>query len=128
MSAITPEAIQQARLAAGANRRRVVDVLEENLNADPDTFTARLAATLRLARLSMAELRQAEPAFELLPFAECSRRGCVLLRTAEGRLILALDDPFDSELQAWGEERVAEPFHWALVHRGDLVAFLGAHE
>jgi general secretion pathway protein E len=128
MSTITPEAIQQARLAAGANRRRVVDVLEENLNADPDTFTARLAATLRLARLAMAELRQAEPAFELLPFAECSQRGCVLLRTGEGRLVLALDDPFDVELQAWAEERVAEPFHWALVHRGDLVAFLGAHE
>ena len=128
MSTITPEAIQQARLAAGANRRRVVDVLEENLNADPDTFTARLAATLRFARLAMAELRQAEPAFELLPFAECSQRGCVLLRTGEGRLILALDDPFDTELQAWAEERVAEPFHWALVHRGDLVAFLGAHE
>jgi len=128
MSTITPAAIEQARLAAGANRRRVVDVLEENLNADPDTFTARLAATLRLARLAMAELRQAEPAFELLPFAECSQRGCVLLRTGEGRLVLALDDPFDVELQAWAEERVAEPFHWALVHRGDLVAFLGAHE
>src|SRR5687767_2794127 len=128
MSLITPQAIEQAREAADANRRRVVDVLEENLNADPDTFTARLAATLRLARLAMAELRQAEPAFELLPFAECSQRGCVLLRTGEGRPVLALDDPFDVELQAWAEERVAEPFHWALVHRGDLVAFLGAHE
>src|SRR5687767_13488499 len=128
MSLITPQAIEQARQAADANRRRVVDVLEENLAADPDSFTARLASTLRLERLSMAELRQAAPAFDVLPFAECSQRGCVLLRAAEGRLLLALDDPFSGELQAWAEERIAEPFQWALVHRGDLIAFLGAHE
>ena len=120
--------IAQARQAAAATRRRVVDLLEEAAGGDPDGFTARLAMTLRLERLAMAELRAATPAFDLLPFNECSQHGCALLRAADGRLILAFDDPFSGELHAWAEERIAQPFSWGLAHRGDLAAFLGAHE
>jgi len=125
---ITTDEISKARSAAAAARRRLVEVLEESLAQDPDTFTARLAGTLRLERMTMSELRAAAPLFEQLPFAECAQRGCVLLRTADGRLVLAFDDPFSAELQAWAEERLAEPFQWCLVHRGDLVAYLAAHE
>ena len=120
--------IAQARQAAAATRRRVVDVLEEAAGGDPDGFTARLAASLQLERLAMADLRAATPAFDLLPFNECSQHGCALLRAADGRLILAFDDPFSGELHAWAEERIALPFSWGLAHRGDLAAFLGAHE
>jgi general secretion pathway protein E len=127
-TAIEAAQIAQARKAAAATRRRVVDVLEEAAGADPDGFTARLAATLQLERLSMADLRAAAPAFDLLPFNECSQRGCALLRAADGRLMLAFDDPFSAELQAWADERIAQPFSWCLAHRGDLVAFLAAHE
>src|SRR6185436_3522153 len=102
--------------------------LEETVQGDADVFTARLAATLRLDYLSMSQLRQAAPAFDLLSFNECSQRGCALLRGAEARLLLAFDDPFSGELHAWAEERIAEPFSWCLVHRGDLVAFLASHE
>ena len=125
---ITADEISRARSAAAAARRRLVEVLEESLAQDPDTFTARLAGTLRLERMAMSELRAATPLFEQLPFAECAQRGCVLLRTADGRLVLAFDDPFSAELQSWAEERLAEPFQWCLVHRGDLVAYLAAHE
>jgi general secretion pathway protein E len=125
---ITADAIAQARSAAAASRRRLVDVLEETIAGDADSFTARLAQTLRLEHLTMAELRLATPAFDLLPFGECSQRGCALLRAPDGRLVLAFDDPFSGELHAWAEERIAEPFSWCLVHRGDLVAYLAAHE
>jgi general secretion pathway protein E len=125
---ILTEEITQARRAATAARRRTVDVLEESLGLDPDSFSARLAQTLRLERLDMAQLRRAAPAFDLLPFAECSQHGCALLRAVDGRLMLAFDDPFSSELHAWAEERIAQAFSWCLVHRGDLVAFLAGHE
>src|SRR5436305_7411930 len=125
---IAVDDIARARSAAAPARRRVVDVLEEQLALGPDSFTARLAATLSLERLDMAGLRRAVPQFELLTFAECSQRGCALLRAEDGRLVLAFDDPFSGELQAWAEERIAAPFSWCLVHRGDLVAFLAAHE
>ena len=125
---ISVDEIARARAAAKAARRRVVDVLEESLALEPDSFTARLAATLSLERLDMAGLRRAAPQFDLLSFAECSQRGCALLRAEDGRLVLAFDDPFSGELQAWAEERIAQSFSWCLVHRGDLVAFLAAHE
>ncbi|MGH8648484.1 MAG: type II/IV secretion system protein, partial [Burkholderiales bacterium] len=125
---LDPAAISQARAAAGATRRRVVDVLEEQLGLDPDAFTARLAATLRLGCLKMEELRRAAPAFDLLPFNECSQHGCALLRPEDGCLLLVTDDPFSAELQSWAEERIREPFSWCLVHRGDLLAYLAGHE
>ena len=124
---ILAEQIARARESASSARRRLVDVLEETLGLGPDEFTARLARTLRLEPLSMAELRRCTPAFDLLPFAEGAQRGCALLRGA-GELVLAFDDPFSGELQAWAEERIAEPFRWRLAHRGDLVAFLAGHE
>jgi general secretion pathway protein E len=125
---ITAGEIAQARKLASASRRRLVDVLEESLQGDADAFTAQLAKTLRLEYLTMPQLREASPAFDLLPFGECSQRGCALLRAADSRLLLAFDDPFSGELHAWAEERIAEPFSWCLVHRGDLVAFLASHE
>jgi general secretion pathway protein E len=125
---ISIDLVSEARAAAVAARRRVVDVLEERLAQDPDTFTSRLAATLRLECLSMAQLRQAAAAFDLLPFAECAQRGCVLLRAADGRLLLAFDDPFSAELQAWADERIAQPYSWCLAHRGDLLAYLAGQE
>src|ERR671929_719655 len=105
MSALTEsisvEDISRARAAAKSARRRLVDVLEEQLALEPDSFAARLAKTLQLERLDMAALRRAAPQFDLLPFAECSQRGCALLRAEDGRLLLAFDDPFSAELQAW---------------------------
>jgi len=125
---IAPEVTAEARSAARAARRRMVDVLEEKLALDPDAFIARLGATVRVAVLHMDELRRSTPAFDLLPFSECAQRGCALLRAPDGELALATDDPFSAELAAWAEERLAQPFAWRLVHRGDLVAFLAGHE
>src|SRR5690606_24256848 len=50
------------------------------------------------------------------------------LRASDARLLLAFDDPFSGELQAWADERIAAPFSWCLAHRGDLLAYLAAHE
>jgi len=125
---IAPEITAEARSAAHASRRRLVDVLEEKLALDPDAFATRLGATLRMPVLRMDELRSAAPAFDLLPFSECAQRGCALLRAPDGALLLATDDPFSAELAAWAEERIERAFAWRLVHRGDLVAFLAGHE
>jgi len=118
--------IAQARAAAGA--RRVVDVLEERLALEPDAFAAQLAETFRVEVLRMDELRRLEPAFDLVPFAECSQKGCVVLRGQNQELLLATDDPFSAEQAAWAAERIRAPFAWRLVHRGDLVALLASHE
>ncbi|HEX5766820.1 MAG TPA: GspE/PulE family protein [Burkholderiales bacterium] len=118
----------RAEALAAAGSRRLVDVLEERLALEPDVFAERLAATFRYGVLRMDELRRLEPAFDLVPLSECSRKGCVLLRAGGGELLLATDDPFAAEQAAWAAERISAPFAWRLVHRGDLVAYLASHE
>lgn len=125
---ITKEQLITARAAAATNRRRVVDVLEETLAIEPESFVASLGATFKMPVLQMETLRQATPAFDVLPFGECSQRGCVLLRNDGGPPILVIDDPFHEDLLAWADESVPVPFSWALAHRGDLVAYLASHE
>jgi general secretion pathway protein E len=120
--------IEEARSAAAAARRRLVEILEANLGLDPDAFVARLGATLKIQVMRMEELRTAAPAFDALPFSEGSQHGCALVRSEAGALWLVTDDPFSGEQQAWAEERIPQEFSWRLVHRGDLVAFLASHE
>ena len=125
---ISAREIDEARSAALGARRRLVEMLESKLGLDPDAFVARLGATLKLEVLRMEDLRNAEPAFDVLPFSEGSQHGCALLRGADGSLLLVTDDPFSAEQQAWAEERIRSPFALRLAHRGDLVAFLASHE
>jgi general secretion pathway protein E len=120
--------IEEARSAAAAARRRLVEILEAKLGLDPDAFIARLGATLKIQVMRMEELRAAAPAFDVLPFSEGSQHGCALVRSEAGALWLVTDDPFSGEQQAWAEERIPQEFSWRLVHRGDLVAFLASHE
>jgi len=128
VAAIDSREIDEARGAAVQARRRLVDVIEEKLALEPDSFVARLGATLRMCVLQMEDLRSATPAFDILPFNECSQHGCALLHGEADSLWLATDDPFSLEQKAWAEERIAQAFSWRLVHRGDLVALLASHE
>jgi general secretion pathway protein E len=122
------DATDIAAARASAAGRRVVDVLEERLALQPDEFAARLAATFRFQPMRMEDLRRLDPAFDAVPFSECSQKGCVVLRDAQHGLLVATDDPFSAEQEAWAAERLREPFAWRLVHRGDLVAYLASHE
>jgi len=122
------DATEIAAARASAAGRRVVDVLEERLALQPDEFAARLAATFRFQPMRMEDLRRLDPAFDAVPFSECSQKGCVVLRDPQHGLLVATDDPFSAEQEAWAAERLREPFAWRLVHRGDLVAYLASHE
>jgi general secretion pathway protein E len=124
---IRAEDIAEAR-ATAAGTRRVVDVLEERLALEPDAFADALGAAFRLPVLRMEALRRLAPAFDAVPFAECSQRGCAVLRGDDGGFIVAADDPFSGELEAWAMERLRARFELRLAHRGDLVAFLASHE
>jgi general secretion pathway protein E len=125
---IALELIDAARAEAAQARRRLVDVLEERLALGPDEYVAQLAVVHGVPSIPMTELRETTPAFDLLPFAEASQRGCVLVRERAGGLLLVSDDPFSLDNHAWAQERIAEPFAWRVAHRRDLAAFLSSHE
>jgi len=108
--------------------RRAVELLEERLGLPRTEFLRRLGVALHLVPLSLEEMRALEPAFDLVPFPEASRRACVALRGAEGKLFVALGDPYDTAVHEWLEERIWRPFEYRLAHPLEVAAYLSQQE
>ena len=125
---IPAEQLRSARAECERTERRLIEVLEERLACGPTEFVARLSAAMKLPTTSLDELRAGEPVFDLVPYAEALRRGCVALRSRGGDLALVLSDPYDLDTQDWVEHRAAEPFRYRLAHRLDIAAYLAHQE
>ncbi len=121
-------ALAEARAAGAARRCSLVTALEEACGGPSADFAARLATTARLLPMSLSDMRAVEPAFDRLPYGEALERGCLLFRTGDGGLLLAVADPFDLALRDWAAERVALPLEARLALRGDIAAYLARHE
>ncbi|HET7669376.1 MAG TPA: GspE/PulE family protein [Burkholderiales bacterium] len=89
---------------------------------------AHLSEALHMPAISFDDMRAEEAAFDLVPYAEASRRGCVALRQAGGAVAVVLGDPFDLDTQDWLEERLAVPFRYRIAARQDVQAFLAQQE
>jgi general secretion pathway protein E len=89
---------------------------------------AQVAEALRIAPISLEEMRAHTPAFDAVAFAEATRRHCVALRAADGMLLVVLGDPYDLDTQDWIEERLREPFGYRLAHRLEVAAYLQQQE
>ena len=92
------------------------------------TALAELAARLRMAGMGLEAMRAGAPAFDLIPYAEAARRGCVALRAADGGVSVVLGDPYELDTQDWIEERLAAPFHYRLADPRDVAAYLEEQE
>ncbi|HEV8646961.1 MAG TPA: GspE/PulE family protein [Burkholderiales bacterium] len=120
--------LARARQEAERSRRKLIEVLEEQLALGAEEFVRALGEVLRLPVLPMRRLHELAPAFEVLPFSEVSQRECVALRDEAGALLVAIGDPFALDLQAWVQERVGAPFSLRLAHRNDIGAYLARVE
>ena len=92
IAAVTVEDVKWARAESVRREMKLIELLEERLACDAAHFVARLAATVRMPAISLKELRAREPAFDCIPFAEASRRGCVALRS-DGTPLVVVSDP-----------------------------------
>jgi general secretion pathway protein E len=119
--------IAAARAEAGRAGRRLLEVLEEQSGLAGADYIERLAATFHYDPFALEQLSALEPAFDLLPYPDAVARECIAFRTA-GQLCWVFADPFDTDLQAWAEERTGGPVRWGLAHRDDLAAFLARYE
>ena len=120
--------VREARALAASSQRSIVEVLEERSGLGADAFTRALAHTLGYRALTMADLNVLVPAFDVLPFPLALERGCVLFSEPGGQLLLAVGDPFDRDLNAWAQTRIAADFTTCLVHHADLTAYMSRHE
>ena len=124
----SPGELAQARSTAGKTGRTLVEVLEEQSGLDADDFQIRLSATAHRVALSMAQLRNLQAAFDVVPFKETMTRECLLLRDSARQLTLVVADPFNAALQSWAEARIAEPFSLAIARRADILAWQSGYE
>ena len=107
---------------------KLVENLEAQQACTPEEFLLRLSLTLRMPAARLEDLRGAQPAFDVIPYAEATRRCCVALRSAGGSLSVALGDPYDLDTQEWIEARVKAPFRYRVAHRLDVAAYLSEQE
>ncbi len=126
--AISPLQISVAQQVAAETRRPIIEVLEEQLGLSAVAFVSALAHSLHYTPLSMNELHQLTPAFDVLTFKDTLTHRCLALRDNSNQLILVFSDPFNHDLQAWAEEVISLPFHWQLAHHSDIDAYLARHE
>ena len=126
--AIAAEDLQWARSESTRRKERFIELLEERLASGPAEFVARLTATLHMPGVTLDEMLGEKPAFDLVPYAEASRRGCVALRSTDDALSVVLGDPYDLDTQDWIEERLCTPFRYRVAHRLDIAAYLSQQE
>jgi general secretion pathway protein E len=124
---LTPAVIRAARQRAQREQVAVPQVLQADLSLAPEALLAALGRALQLPVLDSHGLAALEPAFDLIAFADASRRSCVAARQA-GALLVVLSDPFDDGLQAWCAERRLGDHELCLAGADDIAAWLARQE
>ena len=127
---LTPELLGSAMKQAGT---RPLQWLGEAMQAEESAVLVALAGELRCVHFEMPQLRELVLDFNVIPFGECQRRGCVAGRMApQGPLFLVVADPLDGRLQTWLEMRTRQarcgPTALALSRSADLQARLAMAE
>src|SRR5262245_57544481 len=89
---------------------------------------AELAASLRIAAIDLVELQASQPAFDIIPYAEAARRGCVAVRNEAGALSIVLGNAYDLDTQDWIEDRLRAEFRYRLAQSEDVTAYLSKQE
>jgi len=114
-----------ARAIADAARtgRATIDVLKETSGLAPTNLAEALAAALDYRFVGGEELSVFEPAFDILPPSEATRRFCAVVRSTGGYLAIVAD-PFDLGLRSWLETRTTEVLEWAVAAHHELANFI----
>ncbi|MBI1283593.1 MAG: type II/IV secretion system protein [Thiobacillus sp.] len=121
---IQPALLQQARDLAAAEGGSVLAALERLAGLDDVAFLAELGRAFAYATVTMDQLRELQPAFELLPFNQALERECAACRDAGGALWFVFADPLRPELLEWAERGLGSAFTPALARRDDILAWL----
>lgn len=123
---ITAEMVRAAR--AQGRGPNALKALQEQSGLEGQAFLRALGQAFAYPVMDMAALRDLNPAFAQIPFAQALARECAVGRDASGRLWLVHADPLDTGLIDWAERVIGEPFTPALALRDDLLAWLHRQE
>ena len=122
-AALDEALIARAMTDAARASRSTLEILTETSGRAPLELAQALAAALDYRYVGGDELAAFEPAFDILPPSEATRRCCAVVRQADG-LLAIVADPFDSGLRSWLEARTADVLDWALAAPHELANFI----
>lgn len=122
------QSIQQARADAIAQQRPMLQILEELLALEPEAFVACMSEAFYIPAISMKEMHQLVPAYEVLSFNDGQRKACIAFHDTNASLLIVIANPIDDALQAWLDAAIKAPFELRLAHRNDLAAYQTRHE
>jgi general secretion pathway protein E len=125
---LNAEIIKKARKTSADSGANLLSVLEELAEESRDEFVAQLAQVFGYSSITMHDIHQSQPAFDVIPFTEASKRECLILRDAVGKLLLVFPDPFDTALFEWAEVQINQPYQRSLTHHTNIAAYLAQHE
>ncbi|WP_423828241.1 GspE/PulE family protein [Solimicrobium silvestre] len=120
--------IQQARLQAAKSHRSIMIELEAMTQSDPRSLVQAVAKPFGLTVIETAEMLALAPAFDLLPLSRAMQRYCVLLRSADERIIGVIADPFDADLPIWLEAQAGGALEICFALQADIQAYLSKLE
>jgi general secretion pathway protein E len=114
-----------ARALAESQRsgRPTMDLLKEYSQLAPIELAQALALALDYRFLGGEELATLEPAFDIVPPSEATRRSCVLVRQTGG-LLAVVADPLDTGVRNWLETRTAQALDWGVAASNELADFI----
>jgi general secretion pathway protein E len=123
------ESISDALLARATELGRTTQtprllVLESLLETNSDALLDAIARQTGRPRLPLNALRQHTADFSVLPFEECVRQTCVLVRDNSRNPVFVSQDPFDISLDTWASSRIPGFFSLAFAHPSELGAYL----
>ncbi|MDR3370137.1 GspE/PulE family protein [Rhodoferax sp.] len=116
--------VQQALRSAGSRPRMVW--IADQMKLTEDALLPLAATHFELEAFDMAMLRTLTPDFNVVSFADCQRRGCVVgYVVAQSELTVVVTDPMDARMRSWLESRLRhQRVHMGLATGADLHAFL----
>ncbi len=124
---LLPSLIETARIAAAAQGKPLLPVLEEQSGMRQEAFTSSLAQLFCYPLWTISELQNGRPAFERLSYTECAQRDCVLM-AAQGVPVLVIGDPFAQDVLDWADCALGGHYTVGLAHPDDLTAYLAQQE
>ena len=128
MTELSQQLISEARTRSTKGGTRLIEILQQMSGVEADDFVEHLAKLFHYQPLGMAQLRELQPAFEVVNYQDALKRECVAVRDGAGELLFLFADPFDQSLRAWAQGEVLQPIAWRLVHYADLAAYLAQQE
>ncbi|GAA5184860.1 GspE/PulE family protein [Niveibacterium umoris] len=135
-SALTLDLVQRLRSENAGNTVVLPQLIQDALGIGPISYLHEVSRLFGIKSAHLPELEHMTPRFDLLPFAECYERNClvmddpkdVLHQMAANMPVVVLTDPFSAEMRNWIANRLHRRHLVAIAHPDDMRVFLAKHE